>query len=176
MSLSLSGKAPTDDAEWTPNMDAVRAIIRFAREIARRRMDYEIVYPVSLHDVLVKTEHVVLQSDRHANYPSSWLSPLDAGGSNSAAKRERAKRGVRLIMSARMLRYLSRSRPLLCLKLISLSMAWEVLIAPLHTSLYMGGGSRVSRWFRKRICAARAALLSLYYGSRSFASLIASLG
>ena len=37
MSLYLGGKAPTDDAKWTPDMNAVRATIRFA--IATGRLD-----------------------------------------------------------------------------------------------------------------------------------------
>jgi hypothetical protein len=37
MSLYLGGKAATDDAQWTPNMDTVRATIRFA--IATGRLD-----------------------------------------------------------------------------------------------------------------------------------------
>lgn len=37
MSLYLGGKAPTDDAKWTPDMDAVRATIRFA--IVTKRLD-----------------------------------------------------------------------------------------------------------------------------------------
>jgi hypothetical protein len=37
ISLYLGGKAATDDAQWTPNMDAVRATIRFA--IATGRLD-----------------------------------------------------------------------------------------------------------------------------------------
>lgn len=37
MSFYLGGKAATDDAKWAPDMDAVRATIRFA--IATRRLD-----------------------------------------------------------------------------------------------------------------------------------------
>jgi exonuclease III len=37
LSFYLGGKAPTDDTKWTPNMDAVRATIRFA--IATGRLD-----------------------------------------------------------------------------------------------------------------------------------------
>ena len=37
VSLYLGGKAATDDAKWAPNMDAVRATIRFA--IATGRLD-----------------------------------------------------------------------------------------------------------------------------------------
>jgi hypothetical protein len=40
LSFYLGGKAPSDPEKWTPNMDAVRATIKFA--IATRRLDMEV--------------------------------------------------------------------------------------------------------------------------------------
>jgi hypothetical protein len=37
----LGGKAPTDPEIWTPNMDAVRATIKFAISTGRLDMDVE---------------------------------------------------------------------------------------------------------------------------------------
>jgi hypothetical protein len=40
LSFYLGGKAPSDPEKWTPNIDAVRATIKFA--IATRRLDMEV--------------------------------------------------------------------------------------------------------------------------------------
>jgi hypothetical protein len=40
LSFHLGGKAPSDPEKWTPNMDAVRATIKFA--IATGRFDTEV--------------------------------------------------------------------------------------------------------------------------------------
>ena len=41
LSFYLGGKAPADPETWTPNMDAVRATIKFAIATGRLDMDVE---------------------------------------------------------------------------------------------------------------------------------------
>ena len=43
LSFYLGGKAPSDPETWTPNMDEVRATIKFA--IATGRVDMEVEHP-----------------------------------------------------------------------------------------------------------------------------------
>ena len=39
LSFYLGGKAPTDPRQWTPNVDAVRAIVKYT--IATKRLEAE---------------------------------------------------------------------------------------------------------------------------------------
>ncbi|ENH63725.1 hypothetical protein FOC1_g10000002 [Fusarium oxysporum f. sp. cubense race 1] len=58
LSFYLGGKSPSDDAKWTPNMQAVHATIRFA--IATGRLELQEYHPLTLTNLLtLSTKHPV---------------------------------------------------------------------------------------------------------------------